>query len=134
LRPDQIDAWKQMPAESKEGLWHTQQPAEGYPGDEDRTAQHGALFDIGFRSIAYRAPIVGIEVSGVMTVAPIWVAMVPTAVLPIVWVMRRIRGSNWRERVTRGLCGRCGYDLRASPDRCPECGEPNPHRAGIAGS
>jgi hypothetical protein len=56
-----------------------------------------------------------------VTAVPLWFAFACTAILPVVWLTRVQR--NRRNRCLRlSLCTACGYDLRATPDRCPECG------------
>jgi hypothetical protein len=54
---------------------------------------------------------------------PYWSLCLLFAALPLTWARRAIRARITRSRQQTGLCPTCGYDLRATPDRCPECGE-----------
>jgi len=46
-----------------------------------------------------------------------------TVVTPAGWLLSRLLAqAQARRRRRAGGCHACGYDLRATPDRCPECG------------
>src|SRR5205085_833770 len=79
-------------------------------------------FGYGHSGVMYFAPpLVRGGVAHVF-VAPYWFAIV----MLLIWPVRRIiaqrradQSEKWR---LAGRCPSCGYDLRASPQRCPECG------------
>jgi len=48
---------------------------------------------------------------------PNWFGVLLLLAMPTTWTLLYRR--TLREP---GTCERCGYDLRATPDRCPECG------------
>lgn len=52
---------------------------------------------------------------------PLWFVEAIGLVMPAIWVMRLF---GFRRKQTKGFCRKCGYDLHASKEICPECGTP----------
>jgi len=51
---------------------------------------------------------------------PYWMPCGSFAILPA--AVGTVRLRKWVRGPAPGVCAGCGYDLRASPGRCPECG------------
>jgi hypothetical protein len=73
---------------------------------------HGAF---GLRAFSGALPQINVNYYGLLV--PIWMFSVACAIAAVYFV-QRVRLPKFGQ----GLCPRCGYDLRATPDRCPECG------------
>ena len=94
--------------------WRCDEPGwthRGYPASNSLGGTDYSRRVLGFGS--------GVQLNGGLFVnVPYWSLMLLTA-LPALMV---IRSELRRRRFRAGGCPVCGYDLRASPDRCPECG------------
>ena len=110
--------------------------AEGYHLTGHRATGHWERGDVALKSV--RLPGLGWEYGGVLFQgstfgAPpprfswfyqtyycfYWVPFLLTGLLPAIWLFRF---SRRRLELRTDHCHVCQYDLRASPERCPECG------------
>jgi hypothetical protein len=87
-------------------------------------------FDLGWGSGRIPAQFGGAGTSSYAhVIAPHWFLLL-LLTTPVALTLRR---RILRARAIRaGLCGKCGYDLRGSPLRCPECGTSTGNGDGLA--
>ena len=87
-------------------------------GSPDSRRFLGAVY-FDFTWTRQNSPFNGVRERAVLV--PCWMQTVVYGALGLV----RLLSINRRRRAARaaaGLCMACGYDLRATPGRCPECG------------
>ncbi len=53
---------------------------------------------------------------------PYWWLILFTLITPCGWLSVWLRRRRQQRPAAAGCCLKCGYDLRASKERCPECG------------
>lgn len=83
----------------------------------------GAALDPRFLSFHYdnnRGVLTnGLEWKSWVIAIPYWPLVLLSGITPLVWL---VAFKRKRRRDFAGRCLACGYDLRATPERCPECG------------
>ena len=106
-------------AEKVDGLGDSPQWSNGRTALRMADGSRRAAREAYFQSQNVTAPAVSYDVR-YTTVAGAMSA------LPLAWLAgAALRAARRRRNMRMGLCPRCGYDLHATPGRCPECGMAN---------
>ncbi|HET6247916.1 MAG TPA: hypothetical protein VFE47_09480 [Tepidisphaeraceae bacterium] len=98
------------------GLHHRSTAPEPEKFIDDDTQDRFGRFGIGLGEVTYPST------PGFEVMLPHWVVCLGSIILPATWISVKYRA---RRRRKAGQCRACGYDLRATVERCPECGAPS---------
>src|SRR4051794_9486846 len=101
--------------------WTPYDPASAYAVGMFGPRGPRGVFDFHYAREPLTPAMVGPGVAGARTVVrvPAWFVAACFVVLPALSFRAARRRARRR---AAGLCPACGYDLRATPARCPECG------------
>ena len=103
-------------AEVQPGLSYRKLPDAPAPRSGSFWNRRG--FDIGWLRSTRQPP--STRAAQLFISMPHWFLIVLFAIPPLLWIIFRLRS---RRRESGKFCPKCGYDMRATPDRCPECGQ-----------
>jgi hypothetical protein len=107
--------WWQIDPLARDAIWNG--GMSGYPVKVEKNLGHvwqRYLYTV-FTPYPYRS----LTLHKRLIVVPYWSPAVLFAILPTIWIWRFVK---YERRRNLGHCPKCNYDLRATPDRCPECG------------
>lgn len=124
FRITRIDDHRGVPAARHWHWRHSKAPSDWHPSRNiARVDWGGTRFGVSLRYRSFTGGPGGGGLVGSMwsVIMPPWVACALLLIAPLIWSAHR-----WLRRSAKGFCRQCGYDLRASRDRCPECGTPVP--------
>ncbi|MDB5304169.1 MAG: hypothetical protein JWM97_1718 [Phycisphaerales bacterium] len=109
-----VHEWRRRPARP----WGMGDGLLSHLGFGYRRFDNGPRLFISPASVPNAAPAMYTETDR-MIMAPYWLLSLLCAAFPTWWSIARIRRAR---QIREGCCTTCGYDLRATPGRCPECG------------
>lgn len=109
-----------LPAMSWDRLSRIDFPDHFDPGPPDECTFHFLGVGWGASTFDGRALLKeNWKTNTVRLILPLWLI---STIVALPMLMRAIAFLRARHRKRLGRCVRCGYDLRQTPSRCPECG------------